>query len=169
LSRLAEARPTRRYSPGPPYHWTADVREVPLIRVHLDLFGATKNGVLGQLSLVVNAMHMIPSVGRRIAVLSTDWMVAVCRHAATCGPDGAAGYDWMTLLRSIASDVVKPCNVLGALDTALVRRWPSLARERRVDRRSEVGMKPARDPSATVAVDENRVERRRRGDVDTCR
>ena len=60
----------------------------------------------------------------------------------------------MTLLRSIASDVVKFSAVVGALDTALVASM-AVARQKSgaLIGRSEVGMKPVSlTPSATVAV-----------------
>src|SRR5712691_11184220 len=98
-------------------------------------------------------MHMIPSAAG-LPSCSTDWMVAVCRHAATCGPDGAAGYDWMTRLRSMASDVVKLCGAVGALDTELAASM-AVARQKSVASigRSAVGMKPVSlTPSTLVAL-----------------
>src|SRR5262245_24853608 len=85
---------------------------------------------------------------------STEIILADCGHALTVGPDGAAGYDTMTLLRSIASDVVKLC-------AALVALVMELAASRAVARqnsgalmgKSDVGIKPVSlTPSLTVAV-----------------
>src|SRR6185295_14062054 len=111
------------------------------------------NGVLGQSWLVLNAMHMIPSAAL-LPSCSTERIVAVCGHAATCGPEGAAGYETITLLRSIASDVVNVCAALGALDTPLAAS-SAVARHTKVafGGKSVEGMKPVSlTPSLTVTA-----------------
>src|SRR5215470_7761090 len=149
---LQNPRPTRRYSPGPPYHWPPMFAKYHWF-AYTCTSSAPKNGVLGQSCDVVNAMHMMPAAAG-FPSCSTDVIVADCGHAFTVGPDGAAGYDTMTLLRSIASDVVKLC-------AAEVPPVIELAASRAVARhhsgaligRSDVGMKPVSlTPSLTVAV-----------------
>src|SRR5205085_11980621 len=103
---------------------------------------APKNGVLGQSWLVEKAMHMMPAAAG-LPSCSTDWMVADCGHAFTTGPDGAAGYDTMTLLRSMANDVVKLCAAEVAPVIALAAS-SAVARHHNgvLIGRSVVGMKP---------------------------
>src|SRR5262245_49013896 len=98
-------------------------------------------------------MHMMPAAAG-LPSCSTDRIVADCGHAFTAGPDGAAGYDTMTLLRSMASDVVKFCAAEVA-PTIELAASSAVARHQRgaLIGRSEVGMKPVSlTPSFTVAV-----------------